>query len=95
MPRRAKVTLNHHNIGRVLTSDKTYNALEGAGEKVLQNVKDAAEPHRDTGAYIDGLHLERALTDRAVVRLVSEADYGLAVEARDAPMAIGLMRSHA
>lgn len=91
MARRAKVTLNHHNIGRVLTADKTYNALEGAGEKVLQNVKDAAPV--DTGTYRDGLHLERALTDRAVVRVVSDADYGLAVEARDAPMAIGLMRS--
>jgi hypothetical protein len=46
-----------------------------------------------TGRYRDSLHLERALTDRAVVRVVADVDYGLAVEANDAPMAVGLNRS--
>jgi hypothetical protein len=89
--RRNKLTLNHANIGRVLTSNAMYAALEKKGEQVLQNVKDAA-PVR-TGRYRDSLHLERALTDRAVVRVVADVDYGLAVEANDAPMAVGLNRS--
>jgi len=91
MATRAKVTLNHKNIGKVLTSEATYRALEGVGEKILPNVKEAAPVV--TGAYRDSLHLERALTDRAVVRVVADVDYGLAVEAHDAPMAVGLLRS--
>lgn len=91
MARRAKVKLNHHNIGRILTGDAMYSALEADGERVLANVKEAAPV--DTGEYRDGLRLERALTDRAVVRIVSDDPGAFAIEVRAAPMGIGLMRS--
>lgn len=92
-PKAGLVSLNHKDIGRVLTGDAMYDALEAEATRVLENVKDAAEQHRDTGAYIESLHLERDLTDRAVVRIVSDDPGGLPIEARDAPMAVGLNRS--
>lgn len=88
---RAKLTLDHRAVGRILTSDRMYDVLEREAEPVLAAIKDAAPV--DSGEYRDKLHLERHLTDRAVVRIVAGADYGLAVEARDAPMAVGLNRS--
>lgn len=89
--KRSRVQLDHKNIGRVLTSDRMYAGLEKVAAAILAEVKDAAPV--DTGAYKESLHLARDLTDRAVVRVVSDSPYGLAVEARDAPMAVGLNRS--
>jgi hypothetical protein len=95
MARRMKVKLNHGNIQKVLTSNQMYDALETEASEILDKAKELAPV--ETGAYKDSLHLERDLTDRAVVRVVAgneEVEYALGVEAKHAVLGVSLNMSH-
>ena len=77
---RSKVTLIHVGMGQLLRSDSVRGLLTSKAQRVLSAAK--ADPHDDTGAYENGLHIEQATTDRAVVRVVSGDYKGHILEAR-------------
>lgn len=86
----ARVTrLNHAGMKQLLNSAEVRAELTRRAQPVLAAAK--ADPHDDTRAYENGLHIEQATTDRAVVRVVSgdwkghilEADYGILARALD------------
>lgn len=87
MPR--NVELNSAGMESLLKSAEVRAMLTTKAERVLAAAK--ADPHDDTGAYESGLHIEHAVTDRAVVRVVSgdwkghimEANYGVLARALD------------
>ena len=89
MPK-TKVKLNHVGVAALLKSDEVRAALTRRAERVLAAAQ--ADPHDDTFDYENGLHIEQATTDRAVVRVVSgnwkghilEAKYGILSRALDA-----------
>lgn len=89
MARTASVTLNHRGMSELLNSAEVGDELERMMLPALKAAQD--DPHDDTGAYEAGLHLQRAHTDRVVVRLVSgdwkghilEAEYGILSRALD------------
>jgi len=85
------IQLNHHNISKILTSNAMVEALDEVGKKVLAEVKDGAPVK--TGHYKESLRLEHAVTDRAVVRVVSDDEASLAIEAEDGPMIKGLLKA--
>lgn len=74
----------------LLKSEDVRSFITERAERVLSAAQ--ADPHDDTGAYEDGLHIVQATTDRAVVRVVSgdfkghilEANYGILSRALDA-----------
>lgn len=84
-----KVALNHGGMAALLKSGEVRAELTARAERVLSAAK--ADPHDDTGAYENGLHIEQDTTDRAVVRVVSgdwkghimEANYGVLARALD------------
>lgn len=75
----AKITLNHAGIAEVLKSAGVRDELTRRMERVLDQAKATAPV--DTGAYRDSLHIEQVTHDRAVVRVVSDTDHSLEVEA--------------
>ena len=86
----ARVTrLNSAGMKQLLNSAEVRAELTRRAKPVLAAAK--ADPHDDTRAYEDGLHIAQATTDRAVVRVVSgdwkghilEADYGVLARALD------------
>lgn len=85
-----RVKLNSPGMAALLKSSEVRAFITERAERVLAAAK--ADPHDDTGAYENGLHLEQATTDRAVVRVVSgdfkghimEANYGVLSRALDA-----------
>jgi hypothetical protein len=85
-----KVTLRHSGMEELLKSAEVRRGLTKRAERVLSAAQ--ADPHDDTGAYEEGLRIEQATTDRAVVRVVSgdwkghilEAKYGILSRALDA-----------
>lgn len=86
---RTKVIIHHGGMAELLKSAGVRARLTEAAQPVLAAAK--ADPHDDTGAYEAGLHIEQAVTDRAVVRVVSgdwkghilEAEYGILARALD------------
>lgn len=85
-----RVTLNRAGMKALLNSPEVRRELTKRANRVLAAAQ--ADPHDDTGAYEAGLHIEQAVTDRAVVRVVSgdfkghilEANYGILARALDA-----------
>ena len=85
----SKVKLNHSGMAQLLKSAEVRAMLTAKMRPVLAAAK--ADPHDDTGAYEDSLHIEQATTDRAVVRVVAsdwkshilEARYGILARALD------------
>lgn len=85
-----KIKLNSAGMAALLKSAEVRAMLTTRAERVLAAAQ--ADPHDDTGAYEDGLHLEQDTTDRAVVRVVSgdwkghimEANFGVLSRALDA-----------
>lgn len=86
----SKVTLNSAGIQQMLKSAEVRAMLTAHAEPVLAAAK--ADPHDDTGAYENGLHIEQITTkSRAVVRVVSgdwkghilEAEFGILARALD------------
>jgi hypothetical protein len=76
---RTKVTLKHGGMKELLNSSDIGDMLEKKMAPALAHAK--AKAPVDTGAYRDGLHLERVHTDRVVVRIVGSTDHDLVVEA--------------
>lgn len=82
--------LNSAGMAALLKSSEVRAELTTRAERVLAAAK--ADPHDETGAYENGLHIEQATTDRAAVRVVSgdfkghilEANYGILGRALDA-----------
>lgn len=83
-----KVTLNHGGMGELLKSAEVRDALTQRAERVLAAAKAAAPV--DTGAYRDGLHVEQATTDRAVVRVSGDTDHDWILEAKTGNLARAL-----
>lgn len=79
MARRVKVKINRRGIRELLNSDDVGDMLEERMRPALAQAKVNAPVA--SGAYRDGLHLERDHTDRVVVRLAGSTDHDLVVEA--------------
>lgn len=85
----ARVRLKSSGMAALLRSGEIRAILTPRAERVLAAAK--ADPHDDTFAYENGLHIEQDTTDRAVVRVVSgdrkghilEANYGILSRALD------------
>lgn len=85
-----KVTLLHPGMAELLNSAEVRAEITARMQPALQAAIN--DPHDDTYAYENGLHLEQGTTDRAVVHLVSgdfkgyilEAEYGILSRALDA-----------
>lgn len=85
-----RVKLNSPGMAALLKSGEVRAFVTERAEGVLAAAK--ADTHDDTGAYENGLHIEQATTDRAVVRVVSgdfkghilEANYGILARSLDA-----------
>lgn len=77
---RSKVKLNSAGMAQLLKSDDVRAMLTPRAERVLAAAQ--ADPHDETGAYEDGLQIQQATTDRAVVRVVATDWKGHVLEAR-------------
>lgn len=77
---RTKVKLNSAGMKELLNSGGVRADLTERAERVLSAAR--ADPHDDTGAYEQGLQIEQATTDRAVVRVVSTDYKGHILESR-------------
>jgi len=89
---RSRVKLDSRQVRRILTSDRTEAELAREGERILTYAKEHAPVV--SGAYRDSLKLVHDITDRSVVRVVADIDYGLAVEAKDAVLGVALNMAH-
>lgn len=83
-----RVTLNHGGMGALLKSSGVRAELTRRMGGALSAAKASAPVA--TGAYRDGLHIEQATTDRAVVRIVGSTDHDLVVEANTGNLARSL-----
>lgn len=83
-----KYTPNSRALQKLLVSNAMYKALEPVAEAIADNARSIAPI--DSGQYRDSITTEHALTDRAVIRVVADVDYGLAIEARDGTLGIAL-----
>lgn len=83
-----KVTLDHGGMRGLLLSGEVRSELTKRAESVLSAAKDSAPV--ETGAYRDGLHIEQATTDRAVVRVAGSTDHDWIVEATTGNLARAL-----
>ncbi len=77
---RVRTRISSAGMAELLKSDGVRGLLQAPAERVLAAAK--ADPHDDTGAYEDGLHIEQDTTDRAVTRIVSGDKKGHILEAR-------------
>ena len=75
----ATITLNHGGMAELLNSSSVRAMLTEHAEPVLAAAQ--ADPHDDSGAYEASLHIEQAVTDRAVVRVVADVPYAMVLEA--------------
>lgn len=80
--------LNHGGMSELLHSDDVGDFLEERMQKALAAAKSNAPV--DSGAYRDGLHIERAHTDRVVARIVGSTDHDIWVEAETGNLARAL-----
>lgn len=76
---RKGVQLNGAGIRALLKSQGVRRYLTTLAEEVLQEAQ--ANAPVVSGDYRDGLHIEQATTDRAVVRVRGDTDYDWFVEA--------------
>lgn len=83
-----KVKLNTAGIGELLKSAPLRSDLTARMERVLSAAKSGAPVA--SGTYRDSLRIEQATTDRAVVHVVSDVSYAMAVEARTGNLARAL-----
>lgn len=74
-----RITLNHAGMGALLKSSSVRAMLTGHAESVLSAAVAGAPVA--SGAYQSSLHLIQDTTDRAVVRVASDVDYAMVVEA--------------
>jgi hypothetical protein len=78
MPDRIKI--NGRGARELLRSDDVRRMLTARMERVLSAAK--ADPHDESRAYEDGLHIEQDTTDRVAVRVVSGDYKGHILEAK-------------
>lgn len=88
MARKARVVLNSRGVVQLLNDSGVRNDLTRRAEEVL--IKAQADAPVETGAYRNSLHIEQATTDRAVVRVASDADHALDVESKTGNLARAL-----
>lgn len=74
-----RVKLNSAGMQSLLNDPKVAAELARRMGPVLAQAQ--ANAPVDTGTYRDSLHIEAAVTDRVVARVVSDVDYALNVEA--------------
>jgi hypothetical protein len=82
---------NGAGVGDLLRSEGVQAHLRRKAEGVLAAAKAGAPVV--SGHYRDSLYLEEAVTDRAKVRVKSEATYAMAVEADTGNLARALGRA--
>jgi hypothetical protein len=82
------IKLSDIGMGELLNSDDVRSALTERAQQILAKAK--ADAPVDTGAYRDGLHIEQATTDRAVVRVSGSTDHDWIVEAKTGNLARAL-----
>lgn len=83
-----RVEVNGRGMGELLNSADVRADLTRRAERVLAAAKASAPV--ETGAYRDGLHVEQATTDRAVVRIAGSTDHDFYVEAATGNLARAL-----
>lgn len=83
-----RVTLNHDGMAALLKSGEVRAELTSLAGSVLSAAQSGAPVA--TGEYRDGLHIEQATTDRAVVRVAGSSDHDWIVEARTGNLARAL-----
>ena len=85
---RANVKLNSSGVKDLLNSSKVRADLTARAERVLSAAQSSAPVV--SGAYQDSLEVVQDTTDRAVVRVVANIDYGYVVEANTGNLARAL-----
>lgn len=75
-----RIQLNSAGMRELLQSAGVRADLRGRGERVLAAAQASAPVA--SGEYRASLHIEETTTDRAAVRVVSDSDHALEVEAR-------------
>ena len=83
-----KVKLNSRGMGALLKSSDVRAGLTDRAERVLSAAKASAPVA--SGAYRDSLHIVQVTTDRAVVRVASNAPHAFVVEANTGCLARSL-----
>lgn len=81
----SKTKLDSAGVAKVLKSAAVRALLTQKAERVLAKAK--ADAPVDTGDYRDGLHIEQATTDRAVVRVTGGSDHDWIVERKTGNLA--------
>jgi len=76
----AKIRLSSAGMAALLKSDDVRSFLTERAQRVASAAKAGAPVA--SGEYQNSIHLEQATTDRAVVRVVADAEHALIVEAR-------------
>jgi hypothetical protein len=79
MPTSVLIELNHAGMAELLKDHSLYAALEPPASRVLAAAVSGAPV--ESGAYRRGLHIERAVTNRVVVRVSGSTDHDMVVEA--------------
>lgn len=85
---RPRVRLDSRAVQQALTSNEVVAALDEVAQRILEDAKSRAPV--STGAYRDSLKIVHDITDRSVVRIIADIDYGLAVEAKEAVLGVAL-----
>lgn len=85
---KVKVELNHSGVRALLNDPGVRADLTSRAARVLAQAKATAPV--DTGEYRDGLHIEQATTDRAVVRVAGGGGHDWIVEHRTGNLARAL-----
>lgn len=83
-----RVKLNSAGIQALLESSSVRADLTDRAERVLSAAKSSAPVA--SGAYRDSLHIVQDTTDRAVVRVASDAPHAFVVEANTGTLARAL-----
>lgn len=79
MAKNVRVKLSHGGMRELLNSGTARAALQGPAQTILARAKASAPV--DTGAYRDSLHIDEDRTDRVVLRVGSNLDYAVAIQA--------------
>ena len=85
---RPRVRLDGRQVRKALTSNAVVSQLDKKAQQILDDAKSRAPVQ--SGAYRDSLKVEHDVTDRSVVRVVADIEYGLAVEAQHAVLGVAL-----
>lgn len=85
---RARIDMNSAGVQDLLNSSSVRGDLTDRAERVLSAAQSSAPVA--SGAYQDSLTIQQDTTDRAVVRVVADIDYGYVVEANTGNLARAL-----